>query len=382
MGLPVIRFDGPNVSRGRSAFATFTPNYTEMLRILILFLASPSLAAQSSFKHLFPDLSGAELLEEIQDAYAPSNVLTEELGKDLLYAEIDNQNDSVRCVYTGYQIYLDPDLDPSQGAFAQGINLEHTYPKSQLVNGPSERDLHHLFPTLADVNQRRGSLPFRELNDSQVDEWYINQQTFTSIPGNNVDAYSEYQSNIGFEPREDHKGNVARAMFYVFALYPGAADAPFFQQQRVTLCNWHFLDPADAAELERSNRVATYQGNDNPFVVDCTLPQRTFCDDQPQLCAPVAVLDPGAVLTDIRVFPQPFRGTARLRFALLEAGRVELTLLDARGRVLRQQPLGQRSPGVFYTPLDVSDYRGLAAYQLSVATSRGLVQRSGRLVVQ
>ena len=353
-----------------------------MLRFLLMFFFPFGLFGQSTFTHLFPDLEGDDLLEELEDNYAPSTVLTEDLGKDLLYSQIDNRNDTVRCVYTGYEIYLDPNLDPSQGVFAQGINLEHTYPKSKLVNGPSERDLHHLYPTLADVNQRRGSLPFRELADSQVDEWYINQQTFLNVPTSNIDAYSEYQSNIGFEPREDHKGNVARAMFYVYTLYPSAADVTFFQQQRVTLCNWHFLDPADEAELERSNRVAVYQGTPNPFVLDCTLPQRSYCADQAMACEPVATQAAEQLLGNVAVRPQPTSGAAELRFTLRTAGTVQLDVFDTQGRLLQQRALGERPAGVFLTPLDLSGYRGLLSYRLRVVTDAGWSQRSGRLIVE
>ena len=352
-----------------------------MHRPLLLLLLSSSLFGQAEFKHLFPDLSGPELLEEIEDVYAPSTILTEDLGKDLLYSVINNRNDSVRCVYTGYQIYLDPTLDPSQGVFAQGINLEHTFPKSQLTDGPSERDLHHLFPTLADVNQRRGSLPFRELADSQVDEWYINLQTFNSVPTTNIDAYSEYQSNLGFEPREDHKGNVARAVFYVYALYPGAADDGFFQQQRVTLCNWHFLDPADNDELLRSNRVAVYQGTPNPFVIDCTLPQRTFCEDQALLCEPVSTEAIPQLVQHVVVRPQPTAGPAQLQFTLREAGEVQLDLYDQQGRAIGTHDYGPRPAGVFVTPLDLTGHRGLVSYRLRVQTSSGWAQTGGRLLV-
>ena len=349
---------------------------------LLLVCCGGPLFAQTTFQQLFAGQSGEELLESIEDQYEPTAVLSEDLGKDLLYSVINNRNDSVTCVYTGYRIYLDPQAaDPSQAVFAQNINLEHTYPKSQLVDGPAERDLHHLFPTLADVNQRRGSLPFRELNDSQVDEWYLNQQTFLNVPTSNIDAYSEYQSNLGFEPREDHKGNAARAMFYIYALYPGAADAPFFQQQRGTLCDWHFLDPADNAELQRSNRVAVYQGTPNPFVIDCTLAQRTFCEDQALACEPVRTREPDALLGEVTASPQPAAGGVQLQFTLRRAGRLDLEVFDQQGRLLQRYALGQRPAGSYRMPLDLAGYHGLAAYRLRLTTDKGRSERGGRLLL-
>ena len=348
--------------------------------LFLLLTLGQSVSAQTTFKYLFPNLDGQDLLDEIQDQYAPDGLLSDGGAKDILYSVVNNSNDSVTCVYTGYRIYVNPNLDPSTTVFDQGINLEHTYPRSQLIDGPSERDLHHLFPTLADVNQSRGSLPFRELADSQVDEWYINQQIFTNVPSSNIDAYSEYQANVGFEPREDHKGDVARAMFYVYTIYPGAADASFFSIQRATLCDWHFADPADQEELERSNRVAIYQGTPNPFVIDCTLPQRTHCSDQAISCEPVSTQDlDDAVVINTQVQPQPFRGRTQLRYTLLRAAPVQVLVYDAQGRVLREIAAPAAEPGVYYLPIDLGNYRGLAFYRLIVADGATGQQLSGRL---
>ena len=80
-----------------------------------------------------------------------------------------------------------------------------------------------------------------------------------------------------FEPREAHKGNAARAMFYCAAIYPDrVTDWDWFDSQLGTLRDWHRLDPADEREFERTLRIGNIQGNLNPFVVDPTLVERVF----------------------------------------------------------------------------------------------------------
>ena len=45
---------------------------------------------------------------------------------------------------------------------------------------------------------------------------------------------------------------------------------------KTTLLQWHQQDPIDQDEIDRNAKVKAVQGNDNPFVLDATLPQRMF----------------------------------------------------------------------------------------------------------
>ncbi|WP_219607928.1 endonuclease, partial [Vibrio parahaemolyticus] len=63
------------------------------------------------------------------------------------------------------------------------------------------------------------------------------------IPTQNIDSYSE-STNEEFEPREDHKGNVARAMAYLYTVYDlPSGSKRWFENQLNTLYQWHLLDP-------------------------------------------------------------------------------------------------------------------------------------------
>jgi hypothetical protein len=96
-----------------------------------------------------------------------------------------------------------------------------------------------------------------------------------------------------FEPRDTHKGNAARAVFYVAAVYPEVLDAdgaPFFETMRESLLAWNRLDPPDADERARSAWIARLQGTENPFVTDPGLADRAF--GSPVAATPFSTTDP------------------------------------------------------------------------------------------
>ncbi|PHI21655.1 endonuclease I [Lewinellaceae bacterium SD302] len=243
------------------------------------------LAAILPAQPFFPDLDGQELIDALAQEFRPGSVLSYGDARDLLYGEIDRRNDSLYCVYTDFGIQMTPGADPSNDAFSKGINTEHTWPRSKgAENGFPNSDMHHLFPTQLDVNNDRGSLPFGEISDNVTDRWYYLSIETTNTPSAAVrDLYSELRTNVSFEPREAHKGNVARAMFYFWTVYRNealAADPNFFPSQINTLCDWHEQDPVDSRELQRSEAIAEHQDDKvNPFVVDCNLLQRSYCPD-------------------------------------------------------------------------------------------------------
>lgn len=307
------------------------------------------ISAWAQYQPVFEGLSGQALLDSLVIAYKPPVVLPQAQARDTLFGKIYNYHDSLTCVYTGYKIYLDPTQDPTQAAFAKGINTEHTFPQSLGAMNQAEGDMHHLYPTRDDVNADRGNSPFAEIPDNQTQDWYYLDQQTSSIPSTNIDLYSERKSGF-FEPREEHKGNVARAMFYFYTMYKAQADAAspsFFESQRQTLCAWHLLDPVDEPEWNRTWHIAQYQsGKPNPFVLDCTLPERCYCAGL-QTCTPAAANE--AVENQTFVFesisPNPFQETALLRFKLQAAGKVRLEVFSAFGNKLDERDLGLLTAG-------------------------------------
>lgn len=335
--------------------------------ILLLSVLASSASAQTQ-QVLFPGQSGDVLLASIRSAYRPSSVSG---TNDDLYATVDRTTvggqAGVVCVYTGLFVPFDnsPSSDPSQdigNGFAQngvGLNQEHTWPQS-LLDSQAKQDLHNLFPTQVGVNSDRGNDRFAEIPDAQATRWYRGTPPYTqtSPPTANIDEYSEIRAGTSFEPREDHKGNVARALFYMATVYDTSTngDFPFDATDRRTLYEWHYLDAITADDQARSARVAPFQqGKDNPFVLDSTLIRRAFfpsivptAGEDARLGEPVLALA-GA---------NPFTTEARLTLSLSAPTDLRADAFDTLGRRVAVLWNGRAPAGTTTLRLDGA---GLAA---------------------
>jgi deoxyribonuclease-1 len=135
------------------------------------------------------------------------------------------------------------------------VNAEHTWPQSHFVRHQpkdlQKSDLHHLFPTDSDLNSARGSHPFGEVvKETQ------------SLECSHAMMGRGDKASLVFEPPQNHKGNVARALFYFSVRYQANLD----EGQERTLRDWHRLDPVDEEELKRNQAIFELQGNRNPFI--------------------------------------------------------------------------------------------------------------------
>ncbi len=246
------------------------------LLFIIVFFCLPAFAQDDQ---IAPDLTKAELIDYLQDNYSVTNPLGYNGARDAMYGTIDNKNGDIICVYTGFTVTANTRGD----AFSKGINTEHTWPQGLFGSDePMRGDIHHLFPTRVEANSARSNYKFDEIPDDQTDTWFLDDQEQSAIPSTNIDLYSELLNGTSFEPREDHKGNVARAMFYFWAIYQNtndvSDDASFFEGMKEVLLSWHDLDPVDSVEVARSLGAEQAQGNRNPFVHDTTLVRRAFFD--------------------------------------------------------------------------------------------------------
>ena len=254
---------------------------------LSLIVLAPAAAAQSQTT-LYPGLSGQPLLDAIRADYAPVLTLGYNPARDSLYTYEQRTHGQLCGAYTRFCITLTAGVDASTDAFNKGVNAEHTWPQSMGAGSePAKSDMHHLFPAKANVNSSRSNVPYGEIPDAETDGWYREASSQSNIPTVFLDEWSEKDNDHPdpawtgrFEPREDHAGNAARAVFYFAAVYPnevaGAGAWPFFDVQKDDLIVWHYQDPVDAAEDARSLWISMKQGTDNPFVLDSTLARRAF----------------------------------------------------------------------------------------------------------
>ncbi len=354
----------------------------KFLLLAACLVLSNSLAAQDDL--IAPELTKAELITYLQQNYAVTNSLSYNAARDAMFEDIDGKSGEITCVYTGYTISF-TDRQDAQGSQAAGdFNTEHSWPQSFFDQAiPMRSDIHHLYPTRVDVNGARSNFRFDEIPDGLTDRWYSGNSNQTNIPSSNIDEYSELDGDR-FEPREDHKGNLARAMFYFWAIYQnnssitsdGTDNAAFFNGMKEVLLTWHDADPVDSLETARSIEIESFQGNKNPFIHDTTLVRRAFFNgiaisNEPDINFPNKI-------TLNQNYPNPFNPSTVISYRLSNPGFVSLKVLDITGREIAVLVQSVKSQGEHKVTFDASGLSsGVYIYQLKT----GNQLRSGKMLL-
>ncbi len=267
-----------------------------MNKFWFLILVIPTFAqAQYDHQDIYAGERGESLLQLLVQDFKPNTVNDYTSGRNYMFQTVFNRNDTIETIYAGLERYLDPrDEAPIQfllmGDTDLRIDTEHSYPRSKGADRDTEAgsNLHHLFPARQRVNSARSNVPFGEVDDNQASSWYLGSSTQSNVPGQNIDEFSELGQGR-FEPRESKKGDIARAIFYFYTIYRDRAenaDSEFFPLQVDDLCDWHFDDPVDQDEWERTHLIADFQDNKtNPFIIDCSLASRLYCPTITDACA-------------------------------------------------------------------------------------------------
>ncbi len=270
----------------------FTHNLLCIASLLLVFTSFPLLAQTPP-----ADLNGEALKQWLKANYY-DGVYTElsyTVAKQRMYMIIDNDNGYLTCVYAGYQMPWDPTNNTTN---PDPITCEHIVPQSFYpIESPMRSDIHHLFPTYRPWNVERGDNPFGDVVDADATLWMHLDVPQTDMPTENIDVYCESDGSL-FEPREVQKGDIARAIFYFFTMYPTQAGDISIASDLATLYQWHLDDPADAAEITRNDNIELYQGNRNPYVDNAELVQRAWMTANAGPAVPtIAVLNSKTALT-------------------------------------------------------------------------------------
>jgi deoxyribonuclease-1 len=111
-------------------------------------------------------------------------------------------------------------------------------------------DLHNLYPALSPVELTRRNAQFGELDDS--------------VPNKFEDIGCDMKTSFHLvEPRDEAKGNIARAIFYMHIEY----GLPIVGQLQMYK-KWHQIDPPDDEERARNDRIESLQGTRNRYIDD------------------------------------------------------------------------------------------------------------------
>jgi endonuclease I len=197
---------------------------------------------------------GQALLGTLADVVSKHKDLGYDRARDLMFQDVDDTDGDnvVECDYTGKTLSNIVGKDSAYKG-GKGFNAEHTWPQSKGATGAAKADLHHLFPTDCNANSRRGSFPFGEVASVKWEEG--GSKFGTNAKGQTV-----------FEPRDDQKGNTARAILYFYMVYGQRADLGNFRMEEAVLKTWHAQDAVTDVDRARNDAVYKVQGNRNPFV--------------------------------------------------------------------------------------------------------------------
>jgi len=160
----------------------------------------------------------------------------------------------------------------NQNSEGDCYNREHLVPQSSFNSAfPMQSDIHHVIPSDGRVNNFRGSLPFGN----------VATPNWTSLNGSQrgSSAMVGYSGTV-FEPIDEFKGDIARALLYFatryentvdgytsFDMFNGTEDQVFHTWAIEVLLDWHYnVDPVDDRERARNDEAYNFQGNANPFV--------------------------------------------------------------------------------------------------------------------
>lgn len=199
------------------------------------------------FNHCFADETSvsdklkADLYKELLSAHRP---LTYKHANEILFTKLNQSSEEVCSVYTS-QVCAATNEIPNPKI----MNIEHTWPQSNGANGVAKSDLHHLFPVDSPTNSMRSSLPFCDVIESKWDN------------GQSKRGFNSFKEHC-FEPPMQHKGNVARALFYFSIRY----QMPIDDNQEIYLRTWHKQDPIDQDEIDRNDKIKSFQNNSNIFI--------------------------------------------------------------------------------------------------------------------
>jgi len=164
----------------------------------------------------------------------------------------------------------------SSGYKAEGdcYNREHVFCQSWFEDCSSqstmECDVHHIFPSDGYVNGKRGNNPFGPVGSTT----YTSNNSFSKLGTCSLSSYS----GTVFEPNDEYKGDIARAIFYFVTCYQNemsSASSDMSSQDtypsltdwaKEMLLEWAANDPVSDKETARNDAIYALQGNRNPYI--------------------------------------------------------------------------------------------------------------------
>ena len=204
------------------------------------------------------------------------------------YSRTDKRRNDANTADIVWDMYSDNPTGPDPYTYSFGINQcgqynkegdcynrEHTFPQSWFTElTPMKSDMNHIFPTDGEVNGIRSNFPYGDVTNVSI----------TTRNGSRLGSGNNFgYTGTVFEPINEYKGDVARAILYMAVRYEsqiatwlnnGNANEvlngttyPVFDPWHIKLLyKWHLQDPVSEKEIRRNDSVFVIQKNRNPFI--------------------------------------------------------------------------------------------------------------------
>lgn len=250
-------------------------------------------------------------------------------AKVFLFQDLDNENGTVRCIYTGKTYNIS-----SSYSGQTNPNTEHSYAQSWFSTPESsikKADLHHLFVSDMQVNSARSNYPFGVVATPAIADVYYPDTPWQSYRGNDF-----WQHRV-FEPANQSKGDIARALMYFYVRYNDSLTQSGVSMLPV-LRTWHQADPPSAAEIARNTAIYGFQGNRNPFVDHPEYVERIWGpvsnEDWVQNASPMLRID--------NLYPNPFKESIQVIVDNPKENPAKVEIFNIRGEKVYQYSLGAK----------------------------------------
>jgi len=291
--------------------------------------------------------------------------------QDFVHRDTVNNEKVVTCAYSGEEYIYSAPFNFSV------ISREHTYPQSWMPTfgdqtKPEYNDYHNLYP----VNQN---------NANAVRSNKPLGKVITVISSYGGAKYGlDSRGKQVYEPRDSHKGNAARAIFYMATAYnsidgnnwsiPDPIDAftvPYGQEETI-LKQWHWMDPVDEEEMARNDYIESIQNNRNPFIdsmnfacyIDFTTMNKET-NASPCLTNSIS-LEEQSTLLELIAFPNPTQNILNLQYELKNAEKMTISIFNSVGQKIKSMEVKGLERG--FESIDVSNLSE-GIYQVKVTGS-------------
>ena len=351
----VFSYNGPNSFR----------NYLTISPLIGDIITPNSMMPISYYNNI--NTSSPSFMNDLHGLTNPHQMQYYSYYDDLMIAFFESRDTTldrrvVTCVYSGEnKIYNEP-FDFS----ATGYSREHTYchswmPTNPAQNLPEYSDFHHLFPSnLNSANILRSNNPLGEVVN--VTTSFLGCKSGTNSNG-----------QVVFEPRDEHKGDAARAIMYQAICYTsinGNSWALPSNQDQMILKNWHFQDPPDNWEIARNDFIYSIQNNRNPFIDSinyvCFVDFSNMSYD-PSACIPSStqeLLNRGFI-----TYPNPSKNHLNLFVDATTISSYQIT--DYLGRIIVSEEINNQK----IVKVNVSKLK-IGLYSVNVVTPLGKAQKT------